>query len=668
MKPQLAEFVSQIKHDYSEAKLSGAWRFFWEIGEKKLVLEKAGGSIEVLTVESWAQGIESGELKQPSIEALNDLRLENWLSRAMGREDLARVVQQLREEGEEDLTRIVRVIRATGTEAIFEWRDGTCAYSIGELATQCDTKLAEAETYLFNKSFETRFKQLGKAALATSTDDVRRKYKDVPRHAVEMFIRELCKAAKMNPYPMIVVQPSVEFSRVQFGNVQTKNIQIENRARGYAWGRIAIQDQMPGLNVPEAFDLAERNSIEIKLDTSGVSVGKYQTSLIIEAEGIQETQAILVSYDIVPLDLAIQPEAVQIGRLPQGAKARTPLKISNRNQGRSAGDVRVESELSGVTFTKRFKLESRSTADIDIQVDTLTVHPGRYATNLILDGKGFPHTFKIPLSFEVTPLEVKLDPPVVNLGKIMHGTKSKTTLKISCTPDGGRLSGTTKGIRPPCAGLAVQGELKGQLSEFEINVDTARLEPGKRFKIKLLFDTNVNKLEVPIEFRTSMRPNSVVAWQTIGPGVAAGLVLYISRALLQNVEGLNQWFFSYQSGTTLIIATGAFGALVATAGLLAFRHSKIVTSIFRRLRSTKTKTSKFVKELDDGDSVHGLGLDGRSPMRNPIEGDELQSRMRSLSNEELLRIVHVDARNYRQDALSLAKAEVKRRGLEKEHS
>lgn len=663
----LADEVRLVKEEYDEKKLSGAHRVLWKMNERRLVLAGRSEKEAISSVQEWVEGVHGRGLANPSLEALKDRRLEDWFFNAVRREDLGNLARQLRENQDEDISKIIGAIDAKPSDPIFEWRDGTAAYSLAELAGQCDKNLDEVKTYLFNKSFETRLQQLGKAPLATAASTLRSKYKDAPRHGVEVFTRELCKTAKINPYPILAVQQGVAFGKVRFGETQIKTIQIENRGRGYAWGTIKLRDNLPGLTVPSSFDL-EGNSrdIEIKLDTSNVAIGQYSTELTIQGDGLPEPSCVSISYEVAPLDLAIHPNTVEMGRIPVGGTAKTSVTITNNERGRSAGRAKLEADIPGLTFTEKFAIDGKFA--IDLYLDTISLPPGKHATNLVVEGEGFPRTFKIPLSFEVLPLEVKFDPPVVNLGKIMHGTKSKATLKVSCTPEGGRLSGTTKGIKPPCAGLAVRGRLKGQLSEFEIHVDTSKLEPGKRFKIKLLFDTNVNKLEVPIEFRTSMRPNSVIAWQTIGSGLVTGLVMYLSRALLQNVEGLNSWFFSYQSGTTLIITTGAFGALVAATGVLAFRHSKLVASMVRRLRSTKSKTTKFVKEMDDGDSVHGLGLDRGSPLPNPIEGDELQSRMRRLSDEELLEIVHVGSHNYRQEALSLAEAEVKRRGLEKEHN
>lgn len=46
-----------------------------------------------------------------------------------------------------------------------------------------------------------------------------------------------------------------------------------------------------------------------------------------------------------------------------------------------------------------------------------------------------------------------------------------------------------------------------------------------------------------------------------------------------------------------------------------------------------------------------------------VEPFELQEKISQMSDEELLRMVGVDARQYRQEALDLAKSEMARRGL-----
>lgn len=609
-KPHLAEFVSKIREEYSHAKLSGAWLFLWEIGEKALVLETARGTDEHSSAESWVQGIESGDLKQASIDALRDRRLENWFDRAIGREDLGRQARQLREEQDEDLSKIVRAIRAKGSDPVFEWRDGTLAYSLGELAAQCDKNSDEAKAYLFDKSFERRLQELGKAPLATAVSAVRTKFKDAPRHGVEALIRELCKAAKINPYPILTVQQSVGFGKVIFGESQAKTIQIENRGRGQAWGTIKLRDNLPGLNVPGSFDL-EGNSLDIgiTLDTSNAVVGQYSTELTIQGDGLPEPSCVSITYEVVRLDLTIGRASIEMGRVPIGGKVREKFTITNNGRGRSLGRVRLEPELPGVAFPQEFSIGSDEVVEIHVYLDTVLVPPRKYAAVLVVTGDGFGDAFEVPLFFDVAPLEVKFDPPVVRLGKIMHGTKSSAVLRVSCTPEGGRLVGAPSGLQPLCNGLDVRGQLDGQQSEFEIQVDTSKLEPGRHFNLKLFFDTNIKTLEVPIEFRTSRLPNQVIAGRTIALCLGTGLVMYICRALLLNVESLNQWFFDYGSDSSLIIAAGAFGALVAVFALFAFRRFRVVMAIGRKLRSNTVKAKSLVNEIDKGDSVTSLGLD-----------------------------------------------------------
>jgi hypothetical protein len=606
----LADEVRRVKEEYEDTRLSGAHRILWRMNERRLVLTGKGGQESLSSVQAWLEGVSARGLESPSLEALKDRRLEDWFYSAMGREDLGKLAQQLRDEEEQDLSKILRAIKAEETDAIFEWRDGTAAYSLAELAVQCDKNLDEAKTYLLNKSFERRLQELGKAPLATAASTLRSKYKDAPLHGVEVFTRELCKTAKINPYPILAVQQDLGFGKVRFGETQVKSIQIENRGRGNAWGTIKLRDTLPGLTVPDSFDLeGNTRDIEIKLDTSNADLGQYSTELTIQGDGLPEPYCISISYEVVRLDLAIDRASMDMGRVPIGGKVRETVTITNNGRGRSLGGIKLEPALPGVTFPQQFLINSGEVVEIDVDVDTVFIAPRRYAADLVITGDGFGDAFEVPLSFEVAPLEVKFDPPVVKLGKIMHGTKSKATLRVSCTPEGGRLIGKPSGIKPSCIGLAVQGQLEGQHSEFEIQVDTSKLEPGKRFNINLLFDTNVNTLEVPIEFRTSMRPNQVIAGRTIAFGLGTGIVMYVCRALLQNVDSLNQWFYGYGSDISVIIATGAFGALVAAVALFASRRFSLVTAIGRRLRSNSVKAKRLVKDLDEGESVTSLGLD-----------------------------------------------------------
>jgi hypothetical protein len=621
-KPQLREFVEEVREEYEEARLSGVWLFLWEIGEKKLVLGQESGE-EVLSAEAWAQGIESARLSAGSLEALKDRRLENWFRKAIGRDDLGRVAQQLREEQNHDLSTIVRATRAKGSDPIFEWKDGTAAYSLAELATQCDQNLEESKVYLFNKSLEIRLQQLGKAPLAATVSDIRTKYSKAQHRGVEMLVRELCRAAKINPYPILAVQQTVGFGNVRFGDSQAKSIQIENRGRGYAWGTLKARDSLPGLSIPGTFDLAENSSFQIKLDTADVSIGQYSTELTIAGEGLQEPIQLSISYEVAALDLTIKPSTIDMGPIPVGGKARSSITITTDGRGKSAGRVVPDSKIAGLTFTKKFDLVEESV--IAIGLDTLFVSPGKYASNLTIEGPGFPRAFQIPIFFEVVPLSVRFDPPAVKPGTLMHGTKSKITLSVSCTPEGGWLVGKPSALKPPCPGIATTGELKGQHSEIEVFIDTTKLEAGKRFQTNLVLDSNVGILEVPIQFRTSRPQGSVIAWQTVGLALTTGILMYICRALLQNLDSMNQWFFAYGSDPGLIIACGAFGAIIVAATLTAFRQTKAGKSLLRRLWTARSKTRKVLANLGQVDEPSDLRLDSRAttpvvpPMSLPVE-------------------------------------------------
>jgi hypothetical protein len=561
-KPQLREFVEEVREEYEEARLSGVWLFLWEIGEKKLVLGQESGE-EVLSAEAWAQGIESARLSAGSLEALKDRRLENWFRKAIGRDDLGRVAQQLREEQNHDLSTIVRATRAKGSDPIFEWKDGTAAYSLAELATQCDHRAEEAEVYVFNRSFETRLQQLGKAPLATSIGNLRTKYGNTRRIAVEMLTRELCRAAKINPYPVLVVAPTLELGKVSSGDIQSRTITIDNRGRGFAWGKLKSQHQLPGLSIPPDFNVAEHSEIGIELNTVGVGLGEYSTDVTIEGEGLSEATSILITYEIVGLELAIDPESINFGSVPIGGRGRATIRIVNRGRGQSPGFVKLEPQLPGITFTQQIAIASNGVAEIGIDLDALHLQAGLYATHIVISGDGFADTFKVPLSFAVVPLDVQFQPASVSFGKIAHGKRESAGLKMAWLPGSGRVVGTAR-IDPAFEGLTIAGVVDSALNEIRIELDTTPQEAWKRRDTYAVLDTNAGQFHVPVSFETSIRWQIVVLW-TAGIALAIGIGMFACREILAVAHPtLEHWLISTDRVTPqVLVPSGFLGAGVA---------------------------------------------------------------------------------------------------------
>lgn len=465
-KPELAEQVRQVRAEYDGQRVSGACLILWEIGERRLVLKSDAGGEGFEGLRRWVLAVKNEGYEAASLEALKDRRLENWLGRVLHLDELSEVAARQRGRGRAGLEEILKHVaprqEQTGPPFTFVQRK---AYDLADLIACCDEFPEEAAQYLYNEYFERWLAPRGEAPLALRARQLRKEYEGREPEGLEMFVRSLCSNVGVAPYPRLVSESEgVELGALPVGRGAEAVLTFENRGRGYGWGSVTLEPELPGLKVSGGFD----------------------------------------SHD----------------------------------------------------------------ASVELRLDTLRVSPGAYRGEVVVTLEGVPEQLRVPVGYQVAPLQVQTEPSGLYFGKILHGKAQRAGLRVTCTPRDGRLRGRAR-IEPAVAGVSVSGRLDGAASDLQVDVNTLELEPGRRYQTFVKLDTNVGGFEVPVSFEAALRWDIVAGW-TVGASLAAGILMLLTRLALAGGDSrLSGWFLSYSDASTgVLVSSGVFAAVVVAASAL----------------------------------------------------------------------------------------------------
>lgn len=398
-KPELAARAGSLKTEYPQNKQLGAQIWLWAVGEKRIVLRGPGGEEEVGNVQQWMDGVSSKRLLNSSLEALEDGRLEKWFAIALDRHELIEIVTKAKGKGADGLARVVDAIKGSGSMhgAVRPFKFGKfAAYSVVELIQLCEAQPDDGQRLLFDGRFERWIDGvLGEAKLAEETAKVTKSNQKDQHKGLEYFIRLLCDAAEISPYPLIVAHPNIlDLGAIPMGASVSRTITLENAGRGYAWGRIALEPELPGIAIPERFD--SLSQVDLTLDSVQITPGEYRGDIIIHAEGVPDACRVPLRFEVLPLTVRISPSSIDMGQVPHGKSREVSVRVDAQPVGaRMLGRARVGSPANGVSVTK---LLDGAACDLKVKLNTSLLEAGRrYKTSVSIDLNA--GSFQVPIEF-----------------------------------------------------------------------------------------------------------------------------------------------------------------------------------------------------------------------------------------------------------------------------
>ena len=219
------------------------------------------------------------------------------------------------------------------------------------------------------------------------------------------------------------------------------------------------------------------------------------------------------------------PPQVKWRQLPVGAIVQTRIRLTREGRGHIWGTIQVEGLTKDLKWTPAF---DQVPASIDLALDTARYEPGTYRADLIIQPEGLAPT-RVPLSWEVIPLEVALQPGHVDFGRVVSGLQTAEA-RLECRTPGGRLLVDQAVPDPPVPGLQVETHVRNGTPVVVVRWDTNALEAGRLYQTKIRISTNVGTWNLPVSALRGI-PWAVIWARAIGLGAVVGLLLSLVRTL-----------------------------------------------------------------------------------------------------------------------------------------
>ena len=312
----------------------------------------------------------------------------------------------------DDFLADLKAIHASDNDApqapALTYADGSKARNANDLARLVARKKDESIQYLFNGTLATWLTQNGFAACAQAANEAVQKHKENPSRALEIFRRALFPTGATGVLPHLKVMPvALDFGSLQSGATADAILRLRNVGPGLVWGSLQIENDedatggstpTPGLRIQPTFE-GNDNLLEVTLDTGRVPVGEYSGAILIATE--IETIRIPVAYKIEPLQLYVEPDALDFGIIRVGKREAKTLRVRPQkltaHGGRPRGTMYAGPSLKGVKVPERF--EGSEPVEIIVDAGASGAVAQMYQGVLQLDTNG--GRFRVPISYRI---------------------------------------------------------------------------------------------------------------------------------------------------------------------------------------------------------------------------------------------------------------------------
>lgn len=299
--------------------------------------------------------------------------------------------------------------------------------------------------------------------------------------------------------------------------------------------------------------------------------------------------------DVLPR-LEAQPAQLNFPTIVSGTQTTLKLRLRNIGAGLAWGEIECRSERAqvpmGIEFPAQFE-NNDSLIEVTLNAKKMPLGKGECALRVVWNGG----ELEVPVSYEVTPLELELQPQTLDFGTVALQEKSSRLLhlKRKSTFDSGSpqgtiyVAGTLRGLRAPDR---FTGDENGE-AQIELTVDAGAADVmARRYYGYVQLDTNGGRWRVPVRYTIALPLGKVLSILLTaiiigGAGAAIARLAYIivnphyaMRWLLEtNGNGLLSSAPFNGNGTALLLTGALIGLMLATLMSLKEGSKKLPRSL-----------------------------------------------------------------------------------------
>ena len=249
--------------------------------------------------------------------------------------------------------------------------------------------------------------------------------------------------------------------------------------------------------------------------------------------------------------IRIEPERVDLGEIPVGARAVETLRIVREGPRRAWGDIDLVGDVLGLHAPERFAVLQD---EVDIELATIHVPPGDYQGELVIHPEG-GEPVHVPISYTVAKLDVTVNPQSIDWGTLPYNHERKAHVTLRSLTPGGRLIGTAR-LAPEHEGLTLNGAIDGERNAFQLTLNTASFRAGELYMGSIHAETNSGVFSVPVRFSIELAWKRVAMW-------AAGFAVLFASAFGAGRWLLAEWAPGYRDWSPLPPATAEAAGLAS---------------------------------------------------------------------------------------------------------
>lgn len=262
--------------------------------------------------------------------------------------------------------------------------------------------------------------------------------------------------------------------------------------------------------------------------------------------------------------LNVRPKTLQLGKVASGTVLSKTVRIRNSGEGLLWGTIEFEKSdsdsatnpLPGLQIPQEFE---GNDSILDVELDTRKVPTGAYRGRLVIEGNSDSQNgpVYVPVSYEVEPLRLRVEPDELDFGTVAVGRREKRTVRLlmeNPTSNGGQprgafyASSSLKGVQAP-------DRFEGS-EPVEITVDANA--PGvvaQLYQGALQLDTNGGRFRVPIRYRIALAPERIlgILASSLAIGALCGAVIRAGYGLVDPIH-IASWLVREKSSGSLGLA------------------------------------------------------------------------------------------------------------------